>query len=174
MRRSDEEWRQVILSRIRVTDRGCWEWLGARFPNGYGCVNFNRQSHGTHRLAWKLFRGPIPEGRSVLHHCDNKICINFLDHLYLGTVLDNARDAVARGRYLSGDDNPSRAHPERLPRGEKHGRSTLTESIVKQIKHLYSEGASTQQIAAWYGLSQGGVHSVVVGRTWRHIPCPGS
>lgn len=50
-----------------------------------------------HRCAWRLWRGPIPEGKLVLHHCDNPRCIN-PDHLYLGTDADNVRDREARGR----------------------------------------------------------------------------
>ena len=50
---------------------------------------------GAHRWTWEQTHGPIPEGMMVLHHCDNKACVN-LKHLYLGTGKDNARDAMAR------------------------------------------------------------------------------
>ena len=36
---------------------------------------------------------------SLLHKCDNKICIN-LDHLYLGTNDDNMRDKAIRERCV--------------------------------------------------------------------------
>jgi hypothetical protein len=50
-----------------------------------------------HRVAWELWRGPIPVGQQVNHHCDNGVCVR-LDHLYLGTQAENLRDASERGR----------------------------------------------------------------------------
>lgn len=43
-----------------------------------------------HRYVYKEKHGPIPEGLQVLHKCDNPRCIN-LDHLFLGTQLDNVQ-----------------------------------------------------------------------------------
>ena len=33
-----------------------------------------------HRWLWRIFRGPIPEGKVLLHECDNPSCVN-LGHL---------------------------------------------------------------------------------------------
>ena len=102
----------------------CWLWTASRHPNGYGqfATTPGHPEHA-HRAAWRLVRGPIPDHLWVLHHCDNRPCVN-PDHLYLGTRVDNAADFVARSdadysirNWKREDANPSRRNPEALPRG---------------------------------------------------------
>jgi hypothetical protein len=73
---------------------GCWEWQGSRYPSGYG--HFLGREYA-HRRAFELANGPVPAGRLVCHHCDNKPCCR-PDHLYAGTPADNRRDFALRGR----------------------------------------------------------------------------
>lgn len=82
--------------RVKKTD-GCWEWTGGLLSSGYGACFVGAYSTGAHRVSWELANGPIPDGLWVLHHCDNRPCVR-PDHLFLGTVLDNNRDAIAKGR----------------------------------------------------------------------------
>ena len=78
----------------------CWEWVGARYPQGYGRIHRwgtdNRNSY-THRVAWELVNGTIPDGMCVCHHCDNPPCCN-PRHLFLGTQNDNIQDSIKKGR----------------------------------------------------------------------------
>lgn len=91
----------------------CWPWTGATDTRGYGHVKSGYHGFRTHRVAWKIHNGPIPEGANVLHRCDNRPCCNPA-HLFLGTIRDNAVDMVAKGRHVS------RVHPESIVRGEAH------------------------------------------------------
>lgn len=85
----------------------CWEWTAARQPSGYGKMVVGSRLDGSrrfppsHRLAWELTHGPIPQGLHVLHHCDNPPCCNPA-HRFLGTDADNAADKVAKGRQATG------------------------------------------------------------------------
>jgi len=72
----------------------CWVWTGIQDPQGYGRLGGHRLAH---RQSWEMANGTIEGGLWVLHHCDNPPCVNPA-HLYLGTVKENVRDAVERGR----------------------------------------------------------------------------
>jgi len=50
-----------------------------------------------HRMAWVAFCGAIPNGLHVCHKCDTPCCVN-PDHLFLGTISDNAWDRARKGR----------------------------------------------------------------------------
>jgi hypothetical protein len=102
----------------RRTSRGpgCWIWRGYRNAFGYGRVWFRYRRAYPHRVAWELQHGPIPEGLSVLHRCDNPACVR-PSHLRLGTQADNIRDCVAKGRHR---------HPDRDAMGRFCGSQSST------------------------------------------------
>lgn len=89
----------TFWSKVRKGD-GCWEWAGAsNGAGGYGSFSFLGRRFLAHRFAAWLTFGDIPTGMLVCHQCDNPKCVR-PEHLFLGTALDNARDAVAKGRKL--------------------------------------------------------------------------
>lgn len=51
-------------------EHGCRYWLGGLSKGGYGKVKVAGRDWRTHRLAWELTHGPIPEGLHVCHKCD--------------------------------------------------------------------------------------------------------
>jgi hypothetical protein len=75
----------------------CWVWIGGRRPNGYGAFYVGRRKVGAHRVSYQLAFGVDPGDLDVLHRCDNPPCVR-PDHLWLGTPVDNALDARAKGR----------------------------------------------------------------------------
>ena len=145
-------WRGVDVS----APNECWEWkFGLR--SGYGRIVINRVGVSTHRLSWELHHGrSIPDGLHILHHCDNKRCVN-PDHLYAGTKADNGRDASERGRMKAfiGSSNPA---------------TSLTERTVRKIRMELFRGLSIKRTAAMFGVGATTVAHIRARRTWRHIP----
>jgi hypothetical protein len=63
----------------------CWQFTGTTTP--YGRIAKAQDSY-THRLGWKLLRGPIPEGKELHHRCGVYACWN-PDHLVPVTHAEN-------------------------------------------------------------------------------------
>lgn len=86
-------------SKVLVGDKlDCWLWFGSKQKNGYGnmCIG-NKQTHSAHRVSYIIHKGKIPDGFSVMHKCDNKLCVN-PNHLSIGTHKDNSHDMLKKGR----------------------------------------------------------------------------
>lgn len=82
-------------------ETGCHIWTGSKGVYGYGCMSVGpRRRQGTHRFAYELKYGPIPEGMTLDHLCRNPSCVN-PDHLEPVTNAENvkrAHDARKAGR----------------------------------------------------------------------------
>jgi hypothetical protein len=92
---------EVILSKIRVAESGCWEWQGHVNNRGYGRLRGRVYSH---RASYEAFVGPIPDGLEIDHLCRNTRCCN-PEHLEAVTPQENLRrtraERCARGHEFT-------------------------------------------------------------------------
>jgi hypothetical protein len=110
-----------------------------------------------HRVSYELAYGPIPEGLLVCHRCDNPPCVR-PDHLFLGTNLDNMRDARAKGRNVHGETHPT---------------AKLTLADVLEIRRAYAaREMDTYELAEKYGVRNPAISRIVRGDRWGHAPGP--
>lgn len=77
----------------------CWVWIAAIHTSGYGIFRLGDECIGSHRAAWILFKGSIPDEMDVLHRCDTPPCVN-PEHLFLGTHQDNMDDRTKKGHSI--------------------------------------------------------------------------
>jgi hypothetical protein len=146
----------------------CWTWEASIDPSGYGRFGVKKQVRKSHRVAWEIAHGPIPDGLHVLHKCDNPACVR-VDHLFLGTNRDNTLDKIRKGRQPTGDRHWKRARPELGLRGEKHAMAKLTEAQVIEIRRLHSAGLNQRELGERFRVSRSTIHLVVSRKLWRHI-----
>jgi HNH endonuclease len=66
-------------AKVEITET-CWVWTASRYPTGYGHLKFFGKNAYSHRIAYQMLVGPIPEGLTLDHLCRNRICCN-PDHL---------------------------------------------------------------------------------------------
>lgn len=135
------------------TGGDCWLWTGATYYNGYGVFNIESRNHTAHRAAWILFRGPVPDGILVLHHCDNPPCVR-PDHLFLGTPKENTQDMVSKGRSTA---------------GERHRLAKLSVENVLEIRSLHRDGMVQRRIAERFEVSYATINLIVKRKNWQSV-----
>lgn len=143
--------------KVEKTD-GCWNWIGGKRPNGYGQIQQGGKGSPTmsaHRASYTIHNGPVPEGKVIMHTCDNRGCVNPA-HLIVGTYRDNMQDMHQKGR----------AKPGRCL-GEASGKAKLTDEMVRFIRANPQRGH--KDLADELGVKPNTVRGVRIGRTWTHI-----
>lgn len=152
-----------LYSRSMITDSGCIEWQGYKMPFGHGQIMLeNKKVTTTHRAAWILEYGEIPDGLMVRHKCDNPPCVN-IEHLELGTAKDNMEDAVNRNRV---------AREFRLPH------TIISDEQVAEIRDRYKvyttpgirgRQSNKAELAKEYGISEGHLKEIVGKRERQNV-----
>jgi len=151
---ADEALAQAMMARSTPGKPDeCWEWTGNRLASGYGRFSFRGEATTVHRLSYRAFIGPIPDGASICHRCDNRPCWNPA-HLFAGSTADNIKDCVEKRRN---------AH------GERHYAAKLTEDDVRLIREAYAAGVDGTFLARRYGVSPFTVYKLLNGRSWKHV-----
>ena len=131
---------------------GCLEWMGAKDHCGYGIFYYDNRNLLAHRYLYSIKNGPIPKGMCVCHKCDNPSCVN-VDHLFLGTIQDNAHDCVNKKR--------TNKH-----KGEDHHRSKIKETDAMFIKN---SDLSLSKLATIFGLCKASISYIKNGINWKHL-----
>lgn len=132
-----------------ITPSGCHECTSHSPRNRYPGVERHGKHIGLHRLVYEEKFGSIPPGMFITHKCNNPRCIN-LDHLRLGTPLENTADRRANGTWPSGEGNAFHK---------------LTWDEVRSIRRLYHRGDGPK-LARIYGVDESTVRKIIRGDMW--------
>ena len=152
-------------SYIPEPNSGCWVWMRT-LCDGYGALSVGKKYRSpsvkyhmlrAHRVAWELYRSPIPDGMHVLHRCDVRCCVN-PDHLFLGTEADNSADKIAKGR--------DRHTP--CP-GVLNAMAKLNEAKVGEIRRRRALGENWKVLEKEFGVSHKTIWKIGKGYSWRHV-----
>jgi hypothetical protein len=140
-------------SRVEVRERDqCWPWRYGLDECGYGEYRaLDKSRDHSHRVAYRIGVGEIPEGVVIRHSCDNGACCNWT-HLLPGTHADNVQDRVERYRSA---------------RGEANGRAKL---VSPEVLHIRSSHLSASALAKHYGVSEDTIQDIRTRETWTHLP----
>lgn len=148
---------EKFWSKVQKTDE-CWNWVGS-LRGRYGDFYWKGDRMAAHRFVWELSFGPIPAGLCVLHKCDNPKCVR-PEHLFVGTVGDNTRDMIKKGR--------GRVNKQY---GEDNAHARLTEAQVRKIKQLKGD-IGQRRLAEMFAISVSNIQMIHTGRTWAHVDVP--
>lgn len=151
---------QAIIKRFeaKFARRGpddCWEWHAALTTKGYGQSKIRYQNFLAHRVAYVLYKGPIPDGEGfhgtcLLHRCDNPLCINPA-HMFFGTAGENCTDMAAKDRSMF---------------GVRNSQAKLNDDKVRAIRR---DPRPTEDIAPDYGVSSRTIRHIKNRDTWRRV-----
>lgn len=134
----------------------CWLWTAVCSDNGYGRMKMGTRHKMAHRISWEMHFDPIPVGLIVCHKCDTPKCVR-PDHLFVGTVKDNAQDMVRKGRH--GDTS-----------GTKNVSAKLTDEQVIEIRQKYASNQYTLKALSYENrVSLSLIHNIVSGKAWKHL-----
>lgn len=145
--------RKMLLDELlKIKTNDCVEFHYSLNNEGYGALCFHGKKIYAHRYAWQKIKDNIPEGLCVLHKCDNPKCVN-IGHLFLGTMRDNTRDMIAKGR-------------EYRVYGEE---TTGAKLKTKQVLYIRNSDQSSKTLAKKFNVTYDTITKIRRGATWRHL-----
>lgn len=143
----------------KTTENECWDWVGSLTMHGYGHIGMGRRGEGmlsAPRVSWEIHHGNIPKGMHILHHCDNRKCVN-PRHLFLGTNYDNILDRISKDRSM---------------KGESHTNHKLTHENVLEIRRSYiprDKNFSGKSLAKKFCVSPKTIQLIIKGVNWAWV-----
>ena len=127
---------------------GCHNWKWGKAENRPFVTLDDGSRPLAYRATWQARFGPIPEGLSINHCCNNGRCVN-TDHLNLGDHFDNMRDTVLAGNHVN---------------------QVLSFELAREIRNKYRPGITTyKMLAVEYGVSTWTIQGVLKNQTF-HDP----
>lgn len=163
----EDSYAKRFWAKVETTD-GCWLYTGPRHPFGYGLIGKRIYAHLAHRYSYALAFGPIPNGLSVLHRCDNPRCVR-PEHLFAALPLQNTADMMRKDRhaFVGGVVGA----PNR--RGSRNASTKLGEQDVLAIwERLRLHNESYAVIARDYGVRAATIHAIKSGTNWSWLTTP--
>lgn len=114
-----------------------------------------------HTLVGRNFLGDYEDGLFILHKDETlpNPEINYLDNLFVGTKLDNNRDAIRKGRSIPHFSTRNNS-------GENNYSAVLGWDDVRKIRTLHSEGRSMMSLKREYGVGYGTIWIIIQRHTW--------
>jgi len=117
----------------------------------------SRKSISAHRDSFEAFKGHIPEGKWILHQCDNPQCVN-PDHLFVGGRKANINDRQSKGRNkpVNRENNPNCSH---------------SSDDIYTIRYMRKQGVTYREIARIFGYkSHKSIIDIVTHKRWPEPP----
>lgn len=144
----DRFWNNVNVGEVWE----CWNWKLSTDRYGYGKVKISHGCYISHRAAYEMHHGSIPDEKHILHSCDNPICCN-PNHLHPGTRSENMQEMIRRGRHGKGYTYKAK----------------MTREKVDMLKIDFNSGMSKHALSRKYNISCRTVREILSGEIWRRV-----
>lgn len=115
-------------------DGDCWIWQGTRTERGWAQWTDSRNARKkwrVHRLVYMSMVGDIPDGLTLDHLCQRKLCINPYHMEPVPSVVNQARWAASRTKCRNGHEVTPETTYHRS-RGDRECRLCITLSLGRR------------------------------------------
>lgn len=131
-------YKRLMDKTVRITESGCWIFMGAIKSNGYGDIWRAGKVVGAHKASYEMFVGPVPDGLDVCHICDVRCCIN-PSHLFVGTRKENMQDCKSKGRIAASSSKLTAADVDEIRASTERNceiarRLGFSQNIVSRVR----------------------------------------
>ena len=149
MTKSDLErfWRKVKVDRAT----GCWVWTASvrtwkaePWDGGWGAFKLDGKVERAHKVAYRILFGCWPPRGKVLRHgCDNRRCVNVLEHIEPGTQHQNVQDMIARGRSIQ------QRRKATISQGDENGQPETSQGKTEPVRTDRPVEAGFAAVGGW-------------------------